>query len=665
MKAFYKLTSIILGAAFVLSSCELQKVDSTPEPVFPEGIDTVNVNPGDRHTIKIIANLDWELELKSEGGSAWFWMEEGEGKQPVSKIKGEATEGKDVTIVVSDVEEYDKVRTCEVILTMKDQPKTLATLVRGSKDRNISVWVAKSDEYGFILSETEGTIYEYEADAVAEGASLTLVWPSEMDFYQMAVKVTADFPWELAELPEWLEIFGLDEDKDLRVGTVEFRLKANIEKISLEEQKGKVTFLGGENEMLSFEAVLPESKNTIDSNFPEKIEVSAEGKFANDMGSEQEILFKTITAAAGLQVYLPYFDGEYWYTTTDEYLYNWIELSTPNGQWDENDNSKIQSVKYQLKVKPNTSSEPRTAYILALPASIAAGIKDPDYDLYTGPDGTGDIKDEYKPYILSTIEQKGAESSFDEFFLLGENFQTEGAQMTVMQPTDEWYPTLSETGCSYLYKLVFSYADGAFASGDTAVKWMSAMQCSTDMLFLEDNQTFVNVSYDDYGNTQFIPKTSVCGSERLECFVVFFDATSETPIAIVDVIYNPGGEASAPFAFVYPNYVKGATLERYTGELLPILKSYSIPESAIYILTYTVPEPQNTVITCPGSPYYDCAWGNETGSTDYWLTHEMTGANEMMVFMSEAGKTDYFLFGNMNSGGFTAALVCTNTTVVE
>ncbi|MGM9734977.1 MAG: hypothetical protein ACI3ZL_01045 [Candidatus Cryptobacteroides sp.] len=653
-----RMTFMTILAMLFLAGCEKPQ-NEVVEPVFPDEIGSLDVNPGDVKTINVVANLDWELELVAEGGSSWFWIEEGEGRQPVSRIKGMATEGQEVEIFVSDVEEYDKVRTCDVVLSMKGQSKTLATLVRGSKDRNISVWTAKSDEYGFIFSQVEGTIYEYEDDALASGSSLSLVWPSDLNFYQMALKVTADFPWELAELPEWLVTTGLSDDRSQRIGTVEFRLTANIEKISLEEQKGKVAFLGGENEMMSFEVVLPESKNTIDSNFPDTIEATAEGKFVSDMGTEQELLFKNITAAEGFKVYTPYFNGQWWYSSPD-----WIEISTPYGAWDNEDPSKIQTITYQLKLSQNTSSESRTAYVLALPASIASSLVDPDYDLFTGPDGTGEIKDEYKPYIISTLVQKGGSASYEEFFLLGENFQTEGARMTVMQQTDEWYSTLSETGCPFLYKLVFSYADGAFASGDTAVKWMSAMQCSTDLLYLEDNKTFVEVSYDDYGNTQFIPKTSACGSERLECFVVFFDATSETPIAIVDVIYNPGGETTAPFAFVYPDYVKGATLEKYSGELLSELKSYTIPESAIYILTYTVPEPQNTLITCPGSPYYDCAWGNETESPEYWLTHEMSGANQMMVFMSEAGKTDYFLFGSQTSG-FTAALVCTNTTVVE
>ena len=56
------------------------------------------------------------------------------------------------------------------------------------------------------------------------------------------------------------------------------------------------------------------------------------------------------------------------------------------------------------------------------------------------------------------------------------------------------------------------------------------------------------------------------------------------------------------------------------------------------------------------------AWNNYDPNTndvyeDYWLTHEQNG-DQMTVFMSEAGKVDYFLFADP-TGLPTYALICT------
>lgn len=656
MKAI-KSTLMAALALFIAAGCEKPQNEVPVEPEFPEGIGTKNVNPGDRQTVRIVANLDWELELKSEGGSAWFWMEEGEGKQPVSKIKGEATQGQDVTIVVSDVEEYDKVRTCEVILTMKEQSKTIATLVRGSKDRNIAVWVAKSDEYGFLPSADGELLYEYEEAALATGSSLNLVWPADLNFYQMALKVTADFPWELAELPEWLETVGLSDDKALRNGTVEFRLTANIEKISLEEQKGNVVFLGGENEMISFEVVLPQTKNYITSSFPQTIEFTSAGKYVNDMGTEQDVLFKNITSANGIQVLLPYSDGEWWYSNPDGYIYNWVELTAPNGAWDNDDPSKIQTVSYQLKVSPNTSTEPRTAYILALPASLK--VADPDSDLFTSPDGTGDIKEEYKPYILTTIVQKGASATYADFFKAK---QSEGnVFFSKMAETDEFYYPLKDAsgGCTNLYNLVFTENSDTYIALEPAAQIGAVVFKSMEWGYFPDEKQFIQVNNNQ--STEFSPVSSLCKNERLDCFICFYDANgNDTPLAVVYAAYDPQGgsiPASGPFSFTYPDMVEGATLSLYNGDQLNFIKSETgiTDPNSIWELKYTTPEPKMAMLNVPFLPdqYPWIGWDGNT-----WLSYEAMSDNQIYIDMkTDTPSTDFYAF--KENGMSKYVLVCT------
>lgn len=656
MKAI-KSTLMAALALIFAAGCEKPENQTPVEPVFPQEIGTVNVNPGDRQTVKVVANMDWELELKTEGGSAWFWMEEGEGKQPVSKIKGNATEGQNVEIFVSDVEEYDIIRTCDVVLSMNGQSKTLATLVRGSKDRNISVWVAKSDEYGFIQSETEGSIYEYEADAVAEGASLTLVWPSELDFYQMALKVTADFPWELAELPEWLDAVGLKEDKTLRNGTVEFRLVANIERISLDEQKGKVAFLGGENEMVSFEVVLPQTKDYIVSSFPEKLEFSADGKFVNDMGTEQDVLFKNITSAEGIQVLLPYYNGKWWYSNPDGVVYNWVELTARNGAWDNNDPSKIQTISYQLKVSPNTLSEPRTAYLLALPASLK--VANPDSDLFTGPDGTGEIKEEYKPYILTTIVQKGASATYTDFFKAK---QSEGkVSFTKMAETEDFYYLLKEAsgGCTNLYTLVFSDNSDTYIALEPAAQIGAYVFKSMEWGYFPENKEFIQVFNNQ--STEFAPVTALCKDERLDCFICFYDAQgNDIPLAVIYAVYDPQGgslPASGPFSFACPDMVEGATLSLYDGDQLQYIKSETgiTDQNAIWELKYTTADYKMAMLNVPCMPdqYPWIGWDENT-----WLSYEVMSDNQIYVDMrTDTPSSDFYAF--KENGMPKYVLVCT------
>lgn len=157
------------------------------------------------------------------------------------------------------------------------------------------------------------------------------------------------------------------------------------------------------------------------------------------------------------------------------------------------------------------------------------------------------------------------------------------------------------------------------------------------------------------------------GSERAEAVYVFqtlgVDGESYVNYAAVHVIYDPEAaiETKAPFSFVYPDYVNGmATLTPYAGEMTDIIISeqWGLTASDIYELKYLDPSASSVaVINVPKAPQGDAAWNNYPVSTEYWLQHEMNG-NQMTVFMSEAGKTDYFVFYD-STGLPSCALVCT------
>lgn len=127
--------------------------------------------------------------------------------------------------------------------------------------------------------------------------------------------------------------------------------------------------------------------------------------------------------------------------------------------------------------------------------------------------------------------------------------------------------------------------------------------------------------------------------------------------------YDPSA-ASDLISFVYPEYVKNASITKYTGSLLSDIKGahWGISEDAIYELKYTG-EPMYALISVPGEPMGGTAWNNWDEATsgpfaDYWLTYEMEGSNQMYVNMSEVGKSDWFVWTDM-MGNYIAALVCT------
>lgn len=157
------------------------------------------------------------------------------------------------------------------------------------------------------------------------------------------------------------------------------------------------------------------------------------------------------------------------------------------------------------------------------------------------------------------------------------------------------------------------------------------------------------------------------GDARAEVIYVIkklgIDGESMVNHAAFHVIYDPAAaiEKEAPFSFVYPDYVgQMATLKLYEGEMLQTIldEQWGLKAADVYELTYFDASASSlAVLNVPGSPHGDAAWNNWPVSADYWLQHEMDG-KQMYIFMSEAGKEDYFVFYD-TTGLPKCALVCT------
>ena len=207
------------------------------------------------------------------------------------------------------------------------------------------------------------------------------------------------------------------------------------------------------------------------------------------------------------------------------------------------------------------------------------------------------------------------------------------------------------------------------------------------MLYVTGKEEFYNAfaidpaTFNDYaGNIDvegaapnFYVYTSACiGRDEMIVVLQVLGADGESLVnhAAFHIIFDPDADIDAepPFAFVYPEYAAGmATLEKHTGEYADMVIAdwgESQAPKDIYLLTYTDPSASSVaVLKVPGQPMAGGAFNNYDPNTGnfidgYWLTHEMDGSNQMYVFMTEAGKADYFIFTDV-TGLPTCALVCT------
>lgn len=230
MKNIYKsFAALMMGCAIFASSC--QKPEEQKEvvtPVFPEVVEDFGVVPGSTLSLTFDVNMDWSLSI-SDSNLRWFWIDDNSIK--VDKVSGKVSEeGRSekitVKIGVSETEEFDQNRTCDVTLTMGGESKVIARYMRPAKNRTLEVFAAKVEDGVFVLNEEGGYVYE-------EASEVALMWSDADADFRMPVKVNANCDWTIAA-PEWLEF----QEPDKTEGVVELVFTA----ASFDDVTGKVEF---------------------------------------------------------------------------------------------------------------------------------------------------------------------------------------------------------------------------------------------------------------------------------------------------------------------------------------------------------------------------------------------------------------------------------------
>lgn len=248
----------------VMTSCE-DPIDEPDEPInenpgtgngdnngdkvaasFPELVENYEVAPGSELTLTFTPNYAWEVSVPSETFK-YFWILDKGFKQ--DKLTGVASEEPvTVTIGVSEEEEFDNNRSCEVTLTMDGESKVIAKYMRPAKNRTLSVYSAQYDSEGNLQTGADGKSYVY---GETEAVSASLVWSAADTDFRLPVKVDANCEWQIVA-PEWLDV----EVPEKTTGVVELLFKGE----SLEEKTGKVAFKAGEETLKEIEVTLPSCK---------------------------------------------------------------------------------------------------------------------------------------------------------------------------------------------------------------------------------------------------------------------------------------------------------------------------------------------------------------------------------------------------------------------
>ena len=237
MNILRSFAAIFAVSALMAASCDNPTPDGPDvpdslKPEFPALVEKNDVTPGDVLTLTFQANMDWTVTVPS-ATFQWFWIQDGSFK--AEKVSGKVAEGQKETVTVqigvSETEEFDMNRSCDVTLTMGGESKVIAKYMRPAKNRSISVYAAEVEGGELVADENGAYVYQ-----TTEASSLDLVWSASTADFRMPVKVDANCQW-LVETPEWLDV----QAPENTVGTVELVFTG----ASIEEASGTIAFMAG------------------------------------------------------------------------------------------------------------------------------------------------------------------------------------------------------------------------------------------------------------------------------------------------------------------------------------------------------------------------------------------------------------------------------------
>lgn len=648
MKRYFShmVTTLLAGACLVAASCsKSDEGPKIPEPNFPDAV-SQSVEAGGTYTLNIEPNQDWEISVPT-ATYQWFWIQD--GSQKVSSKIGSAGKAQ-IVIGISEQEEFDQNRVCEVTLKMGSQSKVILTLTRGTLERSLSIRTCVIDADGEFTynpdSETSGLSYLYQTDPAT---NIGLLWPEGRMGFMMPVLVEGNFNWAVNKMPAWVT-------SRVTVGNagerVELLLMGNAPAYPLDGDEDKLVLIDTDNHEKSFEIgiTIPACRDIFKiSDFETVSRFNAKAEYYNTKTSSwvPGSAMGSIMGIDGSKIYVfseikqqygePYLSGDAediaWITVTEE-------------PWDATSEGGVVQTR---KVTIGTAENPgdaRKGVVVALPASEAAKI--------TGPDDIidQDVREQYKQYIVTTVEQEASPGSiqaadpegmaevFAEFKKLSKmEWPMEGAWANIPDGYKLTYTKDYSWEESYL---TFSreYTDYTIYGFDGP--YDEPLDKENCWITVEKTAKGVIIKMDPSKNTK-------PGSDgENEASIVFSDAAGN--FAVIYCVYDPdaqigGGDENYEVKFASSG-VSGAALEAITADnYQQIAARYGFDEGdfreslgmniVLYALIYTQAAPANAELEVPSTQnIMVMPWGLE------WLTYEPLSSTRLLISMTKPGATD-------------------------
>ncbi len=403
----------LAGVGLLLGSCSKDDDGGSnlPEPNFPAKT-TLGIEVGGTCTIPISPNQTWSVSIDRTEAGEWFWLDD--DGMPAYTIRGKAGEH-EIVVCVSDVEEHDTDRSIDITMTMGDQSQVIATVTRGTVERQFDLYQGEESGFGEVT---------YEEEPVnAEQTTLTIPWKEEsMEPERRPIKIAANFQWRLDSKPEWIAELTPSEGKAGE--TVEILLSGDPKAYPLEDAVSELVFCDYNNNEIkyAFQISIPgcKDKSSMTVNQGTVYTFNAVGEYGKGgIGSTSWTLYgptfqttapmiTTDEGSVGYKLFVldkkEVFEGAFLYSVC-----NWVQIheNVLSG------NEVLVNTEYRLTAEANTDTRAaRSASVVLLPAELAKDVTSAEELIE--PDPTSympSLKEEYRPYELITIDQDAPISS--------------------------------------------------------------------------------------------------------------------------------------------------------------------------------------------------------------------------------------------------------------
>lgn len=639
--------ALVLGLS-AICACDEDTPEQVIEPVFPSDVVVDNnVAPGSVLEFSITPNVDWEISVPLES-LQWFWLTKDGEDQKYDKLSGEASETPiTISLGVSPVEEFGQNRSVKVTMTMMNQSKVVAEYMRPAKARTLSIYAAQVDEWGFVASETEGSLYTYSETSVE---SFSLLWPEDKNGFMMPVKIESNFDWTL-EYPEWLE-YVVSNGEYGKAGVVEMRFDGVSSKYPLTGDKGNLVIKAADDSSYStsIEVSIPACNDRISFGLWNSVEAPLTFNYKGQYNSAFQGLQDGpagafISATQGARVIaVEYVDEWSAYDTKEA---SWVTLALD--AWNTSDGADvIQERNVEISVAANDKESTRKAILFFLPENITASLLELFNDQGTA------VLEQYQKYTLELTQEGKPAASGPYITLAKSNYGTieeNGGEFKVAE--ESWLPGMFGATPENSYKLTYSKAWTRDAG------WMNfASPYTSYTIHNEAGDRVSDAQLETFwlsfmaGSNNSSGVIDMDASVKSEGFVKFIDSVGNT-LAVVWCVFDPefvpsnGSGESGDYKFVgesaaYAEMV-GATLAEVTsGQYFETYKEYGCPIWEIKYASYmartmpmTINVPAYTAAMVVPQDKVDYFWteGGEGGATIYMQCPEdVTSDSAVILF---------------------------------